>query len=295
MELTIVIPTCDRPELLRACLRNLQGDAQTFPRQNYTIIVSDDGRTMSARAELSAEFPDVVWVEGPRRGPAANRNTGAAAARGEVLVFLDDDCLPQPGLLSAYAAAFSDPTLNAAEGRIRSDRPHQRMDEEAPINETGGVFWSCNIAMRRDFFLQIGGFDERFPAAAMEDIELRERILRLGNKIPFFPEALVIHPLRLIRGWGFLRKRAEAHGIYILIPGCHLPPPSYRWAVWHTLRLFRRRFIPRFKELGGRGAWVSCRSLTLPIWSTWCMKKALRRAASGRGANGQMITKGEAP
>jgi GT2 family glycosyltransferase len=278
MNLSVVIPTCDRPVLLRACLLQLQASAQTYPRQNYTIIVSDDGRTSLARPALAAEFPNVTWVEGPRRGPAANRNTGAAAARGDVLVFLDDDCLPQPGLLSAYAAAFADPALLAAEGRIRGDRPHKRMDEVAPLNETGGVFWSCNIGIRRDFYVKIGGFDERFPAAAMEDIELQKRILKLGVEILFLPEALVIHPLRFIRGWGFLRKRAEAHGIYILIPGCYLPPPSYRWAVWHTLRLFRREFLPRFIELRGRGAYVSCRSLTLPIWSTWCMKKALRLA-----------------
>lgn len=284
MKLSVVIPTCDRPDALRDCLRRLQPDAQTYPRSNYEIVVSDDGRRISAAAELGAEFPDVMWVAGPRRGPAANRNAGAAAARGEVVVFLDDDCLPEPALLATYARAFADPVLRAAEGRIRADRPQRRMDEESPINETGGCFWSCNIAVRRAFFLEIGGFDERFPAAAMEDVELRERILRLGPPIVFLPEALVIHPLRKMGGMAYVRRRAEAHGIYVLIPGCHLPRPSYRGALWNTLRALRRRFIPRFIALRGRGSLRASRMLLLPLWSTWCMKKALRNARSNRSS-----------
>lgn len=278
MKLSVVIPTCHRPEALLACLLHLQADARSYSSLNYEIIVSDDGRDPLAAAVLGRDFPDVRWIAGPRRGPAANRNAGAAAASGDVVVFLDDDCLPQPGLFGAYATAFTDTALLAAEGRIRGDRPAVRMDEEAPFNEHGGCFWSCNIAVRRTFFLDIRGFDERFPAAAMEDVELRERIRRQGAVIRFVPEALVIHPLRLMGGWSYVRRRAEAHGIYILIPGCHLGPPRYRTALWHTLRVLGKRFIPRFISFRGRGSLRASRMLLLPFWSVWAMKKALRHA-----------------
>ena len=277
MKLSIVIPTCDRPATLRDCLLRLQAPNQTLSLENYEVIVSDDSRGQPAAEVLQDEFPTVTWVPGPRRGPAANRNAGAARASGEVVVFLDDDCLPQPGLLTAYATAFASGELMAAEGRIAADRPFKRMDEESPLNEFGGCFWSCNIAIRRDYFERIGRFDERFPAAAMEDVELRERILQSGTKIAFLREALVVHPVRKIKGWSFLRKRAEAHGIYVLMPTCHLPPPSYWNAFVGTLRLARRKFLPRAMQNGWRGAISYSRVLTLPLWSTWHMKRALRR------------------
>ena len=281
--ISVVIPTCDRPDALRACLRQLQPAVQAYPAEDYELVVSDDGRSAPATS-LAPEFPAVTWVAGPRRGPAANRNAGARAARGDILVFLDDDCLPQPGLLAAYAAAFADSAVRAAEGRIRADRASRRMDEEAPINETGGVFWSCNIAINRAFFVSIGGFDERFRHAAMEDVEIRERILRTGAVIPFLPAALVIHPLRPMGGWSYVRRRAEAHGTYILIPGCHLGPPSYLAAAKKTLRSIVKRFIPRFIALRGRGALRASRILLLPFWSTYAMKKALRQARRKPGA-----------
>lgn len=285
MKLSIVIPTCDRADALRACLRCLETGGQSLPREQYELIVSDDSRRQPASEILGKEFPNVTWVEGPRRGPAANRNTGAARATGDVIVFLDDDCLPQPPLLATYASAFADGKLLAAEGRIAADRAFERMDEESPLNEFGGCFWSCNIAMRRDYYFSIGGFDERFTTAAMEDVELRERILRSGTTIAFIREAAVVHPIRRIKGWEFLRRRAEAHGIYVLMPTCHLPPPSYLEATWHTLRLVRRKFIPRLQELGCKGIFNYSKVLTLPLWSAWCMKKALRkRKAEKAGA-----------
>lgn len=285
MKLSVVIPTCNRIDALRACLRHLQPDTQTLPCQNYELIVSDDSKGRPVAAILQHEFPDVVWIAGPRRGPAANRNTGAAHASGEVLVFLDDDCLPQPALLATYAAAFAEQPLYAAEGCISADRQLKRMDEDAPVNESGNCFWSCNIAMRKDFFHYIGRFDERFPYAAMEDVELRERILQSGTRIVFLKEASVVHPLRPMKGWASLRRSAESHGIYILLPTCTLPRPSYLAAAWHTVRLVKRKFLPRLIQTKGRGVWRYSQTLALPFWSTWHMKKALRQKSGLRHAH----------
>ena len=279
MRLSVVIPTCDRARDLRTCLSVLTPDAQQYPKECYEIIVTDDGHDFQA-ATLSDEFPNVKWVTGPRRGPAANRNAGAFAARGDVLVFLDDDCVPAPGLLTAYATAFAQSTLRAAEGRIRADRAQTRMDEEAPVNESGGFFWSCNVALRREFFIELGGFDERFPSAAMEDVELRERIRRHREIIRFLPDALVIHPMRRMGGLKVVRRRAVAHGIYITMPACHLAPPSYRRAIHLTLRELFLRFIPRLIAFRGRGFTGASQQLLLPLWSVNEMKKALRSSGT---------------
>src|SRR5690606_21029723 len=96
MKLSVVIPTCDRPDALQACLQCLETNQQ-LRRTDFEIIVSDDSRKQLATEILHHAFPAVKWIEGPKRGPAANRNAGAKVANGEVIVFLDDDCLPQPG------------------------------------------------------------------------------------------------------------------------------------------------------------------------------------------------------
>ncbi len=274
--ISVVIPTCDRPDALRLCLHNLTADTQTYPNSSYEVIVSDDGLTLSAEIILGIDFPHVSWVKVPQRGPAANRNAGAAASTGEVIVYLDDECLPQSTLLATYAEAFAEPLLLAAEGRIIADRPPQRMDEEAPVNESGGLFWSCNIAIRSTFFKEIGGFEEKFTTANMEDVELRERILRSGTTIPFLRDALVVHPLRRMKGWSAIRNEAKAHGIYILLPSCHLPPPSWRRSIWDTLRIIYRSFLPQIWTMRGRGWTKATIRILETLWCTWEMKKALR-------------------
>jgi GT2 family glycosyltransferase len=277
MKISVVIPTCDRPDALAACLLRLAPDLQALPADAFEIIVSDDGRGQPVSAVLGPEFPGVRWVAGPRRGPAANRNAGALAAGGELLVFLDDDCLPEPGLLSAYAAAFADPALQAAEGRISPDREPNRLDEVAPVNENGGVFWSCNVALRRDLFERIGGFDERFPHAAMEDVELRNRLRLLKVRIAFLPGAAVIHPLRRQSGdRESLLRRARAHGLYIRIEGSHLRPYTPGVAARIFLRKWLRQIAPKIWCHRGRGFWPRAKASLLPFYCMVEMRRAAR-------------------
>jgi GT2 family glycosyltransferase len=195
MLLSVVIPTCARPAPLAACLERLRPAVQG--RDDYEIIVSDDAGDEALREKLARDFPAVQWTAGPRRGPAANRNHGAAQARGEWLVFLDDDCLPDAALLGAYFAAIkSQPELSVFEGAIGPSRAKERMDEECPSNEGGGYLWSCNFAIRRELFARLGGFCEEFPFAAMEDVDLRERLRAAGESFVFLAEARVTHPWR---------------------------------------------------------------------------------------------------
>jgi GT2 family glycosyltransferase len=193
--LSIVIPTCDKPASLAACLERLGPGAQTLPADRYEVIVSDDGPRQLARPLLAARFPWARWVAGPRRGPAANRNAGAAQASGEHLVFTDDDCVPAPGWLAAYARAAADPAVVALEGRTVTP-PFTSAWDEAPANPSGGYFWSCNVLVRRREFLDLGGFDENYPYPAMEDIDLRQALASAGHAIGFVPDAVVEHPLR---------------------------------------------------------------------------------------------------
>lgn len=196
---SIVIPTCHRPEQLAACLRRVLPQ-HTSAGDDCEIIVTDDGAT-TVEAMIAAEFPRVRWIAGPRRGPAANRNHGARHASGAWLAFTDDDCLPDAMWLAAFAARASEPGIEVLEGRTYVDRPRTHPLDDSPINERGGNLWACNFAIRRERFLALGGFDENFPFASMEDTELRLRLVERGIAIAFVPEASVLHPWRRIADW----------------------------------------------------------------------------------------------
>ena len=210
MFLSVIIPTCNRNELLAKCLDCLSPEIQEMDIHSYEIIVSDDGKENQAKELISEKYPWVTWVEGLKKGPAANRNNGAKYAKGEWLVFTDDDCLPDRNWLKAYMQAINNGTVLVYEGYTNADRPKQRFDEEAPINLTGGNLWSCNFSIQKKFFYELGGFDENFPYAAMEDVDLEKRI-SMFQKIEFVNSAKVIHPWRRIRPFKSLWKHFRSH------------------------------------------------------------------------------------
>jgi GT2 family glycosyltransferase len=103
--------------------------------------------------------------------------------------------------------------IQVLEGRTFVDRPRTSLAEVAPVNETGGYLWSCNFAINRNLFLSLGGFDERFPFAAMEDVDFRDRLQKQGERFKFVPDASVCHPWRRYGGW----KEGERHAIGTMI------------------------------------------------------------------------------
>lgn len=195
--ISVVIPSCHRNELLAKCLDRLAPDRQTLSSNRYEVIVSDDGTQTTAEAMIKQSYPWVCWVAGPCKGsPAANRNCGAKVATGEWLVFTDDDCLPADDWLSAFAQAIHAKAI-ALEGAIHASGDLSLDMAECPVNLEGGCFWSANIAVRRDIFFEIGGFDESYPYAAYEDVDLYWRLKKLAI-IPFISEAKVVHPVRVM-------------------------------------------------------------------------------------------------
>lgn len=200
---TVVIPTCRRDESLARCLDLLVPGAQTLPAAEYEVIVTDDGPPDgNARLMVEARYPSVRWVQGPRLGPAANRNFGASHARGTWLVFTDDDCLPQPGWLSAFANRLDAGTdhCRVLEGRTDAGVAKIGPFEQAPANTLGGLLWSCNIAVERSLFDEMGGFDAGFPYPHLEDVDFRLRLDDAGERYLFVREACIIHPPRPVVG-----------------------------------------------------------------------------------------------
>lgn len=197
--LSVIIPTYNRNDLLALCLDRLDPSRQTLNSDQYEVIITDDGKNQQAKQLIKENYPWAKWVAGPQKGPAANRNYGAKNAKGEWLIFIDDDCLPTKQILEVYHHALSNyQHILVFEGCIKADREQRSLAEESPVNETGGYLWSCNFMINKKLFLNdLYGFDEKFPYAAMEDVDLDYRINQNNIKKSFLKDALVIHPWRI--------------------------------------------------------------------------------------------------
>jgi len=206
--ISVIIPTCERTEPLGQCLAQLEGAAE--------IIVSDDGQTFHTRQLLECRFPNVRWLPGPRRGPAANRNHGARYAKGDWLAFLDDDCIPDRCWLNEISRVIS--TADVIEGKTVCPVKTNHPLEEVIENVTGDLLWSCNLAIRRDLFEKLGRFDEDFLEAGGEDLALAWRIREMKLIVRFAPNAIVYHPARRlsVSKWIYRVFQSRWHLLYRL-------------------------------------------------------------------------------
>lgn len=239
MKLSIVIPTCHRNEALARCLDALAPGGQTLDTEHYEVIVTDDGAATNAQEILRSQYSWAKWVEGPKRGPAANRNYGARQAKYEWLVFTDDDCLPCRNYLGAFVDGAANCDAPVLEGKTCPLGTPSRVDSVCPINESGGYLWSCNFAIKRELFLRIGGFDEKFPAAAMEDVDLRTRLLKFPAEIEFLPDALILHPWTQRKGF----ENQVVHLRSVLYYQSKYPETAPRRPIVAALKTLIRRLV----------------------------------------------------
>ena len=236
------------------------------------MIVADDSPNGEARV-VTGTFPWTRYIAGPKRGPAANRNHGAAQVRGAWLVFVDDDCVPDRNWLEGFFFRIQqEPTIRVWEGRVYADRERQSCFETAPLNESGGYLWSCNFAIERAAFERAGGFDERFRHAAMEDVELRLRLDQARVPIGFCPEAAVMHPWRAERN--IRRARAIHRESVLLFNSLHPDRAVLRSSRWQTL--FRRVARDVWGDLG-RFGW---KAIAYHWTASWCDIADIRKYPS---------------
>ncbi len=193
MLLSVVIPTYHRNDLLAKCLDCLDPNVQTLPIEQYEVIVTDDGFQTTSEEMIKQDYPWVKWVATQHKGPAANRNNGAKYARGEWLVFTDDDCLPDSQWLMSFAESITSDTW-VYEGKTTCNTKISSPLQHAPINLTGGYLWSCNMMIWKSLFWDLKGFDENFPYPHLEDVDLRERIKKQGCNFSFIDKAIISHP-----------------------------------------------------------------------------------------------------
>lgn len=210
MELSVVIPTRDRPERLQETLRALVCGAEAGLAWE-ALVVDDGGAPASlepARALARETGAPLRLLSQPPGGPAAARNRGARAALGRVLVFLDDDMVTSPGFLARHLASVDanpgcwivgrithpDALRATPFGRYRHARWEEFHEAHAPrgLQPTAGIS-AANLALPAADLARLGGFDEGFALAGCEDRELALRAEAAGVRILYDPENVALH------------------------------------------------------------------------------------------------------
>jgi glycosyltransferase involved in cell wall biosynthesis len=204
IEVSVVVPVYNGESLVKQCLRGLE--QQNLPRNEYEIIVVDDGST-DLTASITKRFNLELLRFESRRGAPAARNAGLHVARGEWVAFTDHDCIPTRGWLKNLLLAVNknqngDRSLGAA-GLILGynsysasarfvdltggyDTERHLMHPKFPFAPSG------NVMYRRDVLEAVHGFDERYYS--YEACDLHYRLLRVETG-PFYlePRAVVFH------------------------------------------------------------------------------------------------------
>ena len=195
---SIIIPTFNGGSRIGYCLDSLI--SQTAGR-DVEILVVDDGSTDNT-ADVARSY-SVRVITQANAGPASARNRGALEAKGKILLFTDDDCVPMPDWLNAMLAPFNDPEVVGAKGVYRTRQKSlaarfvqiEYEDKYRLMAGLPGIDFidTYSAGFRRDRFLEMTGYDTSFPVACAEDVELSYRMSARGWKMVFVPGAIVYH------------------------------------------------------------------------------------------------------
>jgi glycosyltransferase involved in cell wall biosynthesis len=223
--ISVVVPTRNRHEPLERCLRALAAER---PDGGLEVILVNDGGDPLPPALANGGL-DVRVIDQSQAGPSAARNAGAAAARGPLLVFTDDDCEAAPGWLAALERRLAAEPDAVVGGREVSAHPDNTWATASQVLIDHLQRWynrdprharfvtSNNLAMSAETFEALGGFHTGFPDAAAEDRELADRVVRSGRGLVYEPRAVVRHRQRLT-GRTFLRQHyGYGRGAYRLL------------------------------------------------------------------------------
>ncbi len=252
--LSVIIPTYNRHDSLLRTLYCVF--VQTYPSTCYEIIVVDDGsqdKTPATLRQLSSQGR-LTFVRQAHAGPAAARNAGACVARGKMLVFTDDDCLPEPDWLVALATSYTEHTaipLAGIGGVIRNCDEGHWLHQFAVIQghhqshtlDMPDYLDTANACYQQTVFEAVGGFREMFVAG--EDTDLGLRCKAAGYQFISSNHAVVWHvgrtSLRGLLTQAWLRGQGDAL-LYLLHPTVFTSPSrsKFRQSIRHLCKHLMR-------------------------------------------------------
>lgn len=196
MSVSVVVPTIGRASL-RPLLDRLSGVPD--------VIVVDDRRSPDTPLDVPA---GVKVVRGPGAGPAAARNAGWRAAAGDWIAFVDDDVIVTESWYADLLADLRQPdSVAGVQGVIEVPLDGPLSDRQADTAKLATARWvTADMAYRRDALAAVGGFDERFPRAYREDVDLAYRVAQQCGEI-VSGQRRTVHPARAESHWVCLRAQ----------------------------------------------------------------------------------------
>lgn len=229
---SVIVPTRNRARYLRDVLGALAKQLYPFDRIEVIVVdnASTDGTEDVVREAMAAcPFP-VRYLCKEDDGPAASRNRGAEMATGDILAFTDSDCVPASDWIRNAAGNFEE-GVGLVCGPIRpvfdDQDPPFFMHQIYEVRHEDGLYATANTFYRRDVFLELGGFDERFRTYAWgqpvggDDTEFGWRVRRAGWRSAFAPDAVVYHQATPISVRSYLLQPLAAQIIPKLV--AHIP------------------------------------------------------------------------
>ena len=267
-----MVPTHNRSARLLPLVDALRREFDGLPGAELIVVdsASTDDTSTVARSACDADPARARVVRVDRPGLCRARNAGVAAARGAIVVFVDDDVRPRPGCVAALVTVFDDPAVHGAGGRIvlRFEAPppswyspsfagylaaHDLGNDDLDVTAGGpdAVPRGAFMAFRRDVVRRLGGFCELFGNQADrpmvgDEYELCRRLVAHGGRLRYVANAVVEH----------------------LVPGARLAPPAM------ARRFYYQGMSEAFADIrfaGARVAWVKLlrgvgRRLTGAAW-----------------------------
>jgi glycosyltransferase involved in cell wall biosynthesis len=199
LSVSIVIPAFNCASTIDKTLTAIQ--RQTHPGPLETIVV-DDGSTDQTAAVVKS-YPNVRYIYQPNAGPASARNRGAARASHTCIFFTDADCIPHPDWVEKTLQGFHAPAIGAVAGSYGIANPDNRLARcvyaeirfrhDTLLPAYPKAFGSYNVAIRKELFMEVGGFNETYTHASGEDNDLSYKILKTGHTIFFERRSRVDH------------------------------------------------------------------------------------------------------
>tara|TARA_Y100001968_G_C19340600_1_gene709289 strand:+ start:341 stop:1270 length:930 start_codon:yes stop_codon:yes gene_type:complete len=204
MFISVVIPTYNRKPILEKCLRSLEIQDINKTIHKYEVVVVDDGSTDGTQKwlqENSQSFPHVELFSQDHCGPSTGRNLGVRKAKGDVIVFIDSDLVVTRKFLSSHI----DSLLRAWEKEgtklcftygsvINTNNFDSPTSEKYKISDLSWAYFATgNVAIHKKVLEQAGLFDTNFILYGWEDLELGERLRKMGVRLIKCPRAVGYH------------------------------------------------------------------------------------------------------
>ena len=203
MNVSIVIPTYNRKSILEKCLKALERQTLNDNISNYEIVVVDDGSTDGTTAWIrnnSDILPHVVLYEQEHGGPAIGRNLGVMKSKYEIIIFIDSDLIVLHDFLIChvnkllYSRKKNNKKYFTYGSVINTSNFKYPENERYKLTDVSFAYFATgNVAISKDLLLNVGLFDTSFSLYGWEDLELGERLKKIGTKLVKCPKAIGFH------------------------------------------------------------------------------------------------------